>query len=293
MIHRKIQYFITLAECLSFTQTANRHNVSQTAISQYISALEERVGARLFDRTQRSVSLTEAGRYYYMQVKRALQEYEDTLKQVKIIAAGYSGSLKVGVGMYEYCSTEGTFSRFLQAHPEIKVEIMQYPYSRLTSLLRTGELDVIIGDKLCESAFAPGELRTVPLLTSPNYIVADPEVAARYADVQEMLRGECLITNCEADGPSSLNMLSAMFQEEYGYFPAHVAQTNTINAQLMMVRARHGVAMVPGFIVEAQGAGLKRFPLPSGRIITYQLMCLRTGKNSAAKELFSSLEAPD
>ena len=39
MINRKIHYFITLAECLSFTQTAARHNVSQTAISQYISGL--------------------------------------------------------------------------------------------------------------------------------------------------------------------------------------------------------------------------------------------------------------
>ena len=44
MINRKIHYFITLAECLSFTQTAARHNVSQTAISQYISGLEERLG---------------------------------------------------------------------------------------------------------------------------------------------------------------------------------------------------------------------------------------------------------
>ena len=50
MINRKIGYFITLAECLSFTQTAARHGVSQTAISQYIASLEERqrhvVGSR-------------------------------------------------------------------------------------------------------------------------------------------------------------------------------------------------------------------------------------------------------
>ena len=39
MISRKIEYFITLAECLSFTQTAARHNVSQTAVSQYIAGL--------------------------------------------------------------------------------------------------------------------------------------------------------------------------------------------------------------------------------------------------------------
>ncbi|MBE5807228.1 MAG: LysR family transcriptional regulator [Clostridiales bacterium] len=288
MIHRKIEYFITLAECLSFTQTAAHYSVSQTAISQYISSLEERVGARLFDRTQRSVSLTEAGRYYYSRVKAALSEYDETLSQVRAIAQGYRGSLKVGVGLYEYCSTEELFSRFLAAHPEIRVDILQYPYSALTAMLRTGQLDVIIGDKLCESAFAPGEILSRTLFTSPNYIVAAPDVAGKYAgDVLEMLKSECLVTNCEADGPSSLAMLSDLFLEEFGYFPGTVSMTNSINAQLMMVRARHGVAMVPGFIVAAQGAGLTTFPLPSGRAISYQLMCMKDGKNPSARVLFA------
>ena len=280
MIHRKIEYFITLAECLSFTQTAARYSVSQTAISQYISSLEERVGARLFDRTQRSVSLTEAGRYYYGRVKQALMQYDETLSQVRAIAAGYHGSLKVGVGMYEYCSTEELFSRFLAAHPEIRVDILQYPYSTLTAMLRTGELDVIIADRLCEGAFSLSELRSRALFTSPNLIVAAPEVADRYdGDVVAMLRQECLVTNCEADGPSSLAMLSGLFLEEFDYFPETISQTNSINAQLMLVRARHGVAMVPGFIVEAQCADLTTFPLPSGRAIQYQLMCLKNAKN--------------
>lgn len=39
MISKKINYFITLAECLSFTQTAARYEVSQTAVSQYIASL--------------------------------------------------------------------------------------------------------------------------------------------------------------------------------------------------------------------------------------------------------------
>ena len=41
MLNKKIEYFITLAECLSFTQAAATHSVTQTAISQYIAALED------------------------------------------------------------------------------------------------------------------------------------------------------------------------------------------------------------------------------------------------------------
>ena len=292
MINRKISYFITLAECLSFTQTASRHNVSQTAISQYIASLEDRLGVKLFDRTQRTVALTEAGRYYYEHVSELLKQYDETLVQLKAIDLGYTGSLKVGVGVYEYCSTEGFFSDFLTRHPEIKVDILQYPYSALTEKLKLGELDVILGDALCEQAFNHRALQARTLFTSPNFIAAAPEVAERHnGDVRAMLAGECLITTCEDTGPSSLEMLRALFEDEFGFVPSNISQTNSLDAQLMLVRARHGVAMVPGFIVDAQGAGLVRFSLPSGREIRYNLMCLKDTKNPAVGLLFDACGA--
>ncbi|MGN0776542.1 MAG: LysR family transcriptional regulator [Candidatus Ventricola sp.] len=287
MINRKILYFITLAECLNFTQTAARHNVSQTAISQYISSLEERLGVRLFERSQRAVALTEAGKCYYTHVTRLLQQYDETLEQVKAIDLGYTSSLTVGVGVYEYCSTEGIFSDFLTRHPEIKVDILQYPYSVLTEKLRVGELNLIIGDALCEDAFSRIGLQSRELFTSPNYIVAAPEVAERHSgDVREMLKRECIITTCENTGPSSVRMLRAMFQDEFGFVPGNISQTNSLDAQLMLVRARHGVAMVPGFVVDAQGQGLSRFDLPSRRQISYRLMCLKACKNPAVQLFF-------
>lgn len=287
MINHKIHYFVTLAECLNFTQTAAHYNVSQTAISQYISGLEERLGVRLFERSQRTVALTEAGKYYYAHISRMLQLYDEVLVQMKAIDLGYTGSLTVGVGVYEYCSTEGIFSDFLNCHPEIKVDILQYPYSQLTEKLRLGELNLIIGDALCEDAFSRLGLQSRELFTSPNYIVAAPEVAQRHGnDVRTLLQKECIITTCENTGPSSLRMLRTLFADEFGFVPANISQTNSLDAQLMLVRARHGVAMVPGFIVDAQGAGLTRFELPSQRQISYKLMCLKDSKNPAVQTFF-------
>ena len=291
MINRKIHYFITLAECLSFTQTAARYNVSQTAISQYISGLEERLSIRLFDRSQRNVALTEAGKYYYTHVSQLLRQYDETLIQTKAIDLGYTGSLTVGVGVYEYCSTEGIFCDFLNRHPEIKVDILQYPYSILTEKLRAGELNMIIGDALCEDAFSRLGLQSRELFSSPNYIVASPEIAGRHDnDVHRILESECIITTCENTGPSSLQMLRTLFQDEFGFVPTNISQTNSLDAQLMLVRARHGVAMVPGFIVDAQCAGLARFELPSRRLISYRLMYLKNSRNPAVQKFFDFID---
>ena len=43
MLNKKLEYFVTLSQCLSFTQAAAAHSVSQTAISQYIAALENKL----------------------------------------------------------------------------------------------------------------------------------------------------------------------------------------------------------------------------------------------------------
>lgn len=288
MISRKINYFITLAECLSFTQTAARYEVSQTAVSQYIAALEDRIGFRLFDRNRHSVALTEAGRFYYHHVKEMAADYDTVLDHAKVLSSGFHGCLKVGVGMYEYRSTEALFSAFLTAHPEIRVDILQYPYSTLTEKLRSGELDIIIADSICEGSFLRREIKSRLLFESANNVVAVPEMAERHGnDVLQLLNNECLITNCESDGPSSLQMLSTLLSEEFGFVPEKIAQTNTINAQLMLVRAQHGIAIVPEFISEAQCPDLTCFPFPSGKRVRYKLMYLSDCNNEAADMLFN------
>lgn len=288
MISKKINYFITLAECLSFTQTAARYEVTQTAVSQYIASLEERIGVRLFDRSRHSVKLSEAGKYYYQHVKSIISDYDAVLDHTRALSAGFHGSLKVGVGMYEYRSTEALFSSFLTAHPEIRVDILQYPYTQLIEKLKSGELDVIIADSICEGSFAKRELCTRTLFSSANTVVAEEQLALRNDnDVVKMMRNECLITNCESEGPSSMAMLNSLLRDEFGFLPEKISQTNSINAQLMLVRARHGIAIVPEFIAVAQCPDFKRFPLPGGYTVSIKLMYLSDCENEAADLLFN------
>ena len=287
MLNKKIEYFVTLAECLSFTQAAAIHSVTQTAISQYIASLEGKLQVRLFNRNAHSVSLTDAGKFYYEQVKYLLRFYDDTRKRLIAIEEEYKGYVKVGIGMYEYRRTEDFFSRFLMAHPEIKVDIFQYPYGALTEKLKSGELDVILANVLCEEAFAKESITSRPMFESENYLVADPAIAEKYPgeDGAAMLRGECLITNCEDTGPNSMAMLRAMLDEEFGVQPRRVSQTNSTNTQLLMVRARHGVAIVPGLVLEGAEDTLVRVKLKKDALTRYNMMCLTGNSNPAGKLL--------
>lgn len=287
MLNKKLEYFITLAQCLSFTQAAAAHSVSQTAISQYIASLEARLQVRLFNRNAHSVSLTDAGAFLYERVTFLLRYERDTKKRLIAIAEQYSGYVKVGIGMYESRHTEDFFSRFLIAHPEIKVDIFQYPYGALTEKLKSRELDVILANVLCEQAFSKEEILSRPMFESFNYLVADRAIADKYppGDAVAMLRNECLITNCEDSGPNSMDMLRKMLLREFGLIPDRFAQTNSTNAQMLMVRARHGVAIVPDIVPEAQEENLVRLKMTMGEMTRYDMVRLAANANPSAQLL--------
>ena len=87
---------MSVVETGSFSQAAKKHYLSQAAISQQISKLEEEVGVRLFDRSKYRPELTEAGKYYYQKIKQLSEEYEknretDALYSKKEFAENSSG----------------------------------------------------------------------------------------------------------------------------------------------------------------------------------------------------------
>src|SRR5215475_13035029 len=77
-----LRYFLAVAELGSFSKAAAKANVTQPTLSIGIAKLEEQVGARLFNRTTRRVSLTPAGSRFLVHARRITQDYEAALQDV-------------------------------------------------------------------------------------------------------------------------------------------------------------------------------------------------------------------
>ena len=96
MLKKSFYFFMSVVETGSFSQAAKKHYLSQAAISQQISKLEEEVGVRLFDRSKYRPELTEAGKYYYQKIKQLSEEYEKIEKQTRYIQKKNSQKIVVG-----------------------------------------------------------------------------------------------------------------------------------------------------------------------------------------------------
>src|SRR5512138_30082 len=93
---RHLKYFVAAAEAENVSRAAVRLHLSQPALSRQIRDLEEELGLRLFERTAKSVRLTEPGKAFLLEAHAVLQRVEAALNTARSIAAGTRSELHVG-----------------------------------------------------------------------------------------------------------------------------------------------------------------------------------------------------
>ncbi|MFT7724797.1 MAG: LysR family transcriptional regulator [Roseateles sp.] len=121
---RDLQAFLAVSEAHSFTRAAARLGVSQSALSQTIRGLEERMDMPLFVRTTRRVSLTEAGERLLALVGPAMEEIRQGLAQMSALRRRPAGTLRISADEYAvHAVLWPALPAFLAAYPDIKVEI--------------------------------------------------------------------------------------------------------------------------------------------------------------------------
>jgi DNA-binding transcriptional LysR family regulator len=178
---RELRVFLTLADELHFTRTAQRLGLSQSRVSQALRTLELRVGGRLFERTSRRVRLTPLGEGLRDRLAPAYEQLLHAFGETRDAAVGVAGT--VGLGMYTPVSggphlTE-IIRRFEGRHPECRVQLVQTELTRdQFELLRSGELDALA----MRLPFTAADVVVGPILSREERVVAvaaDHPLAAR------------------------------------------------------------------------------------------------------------------
>lgn len=120
-----IQAFVRVAETGSFTAAAERLRSSKSAVSRHVAALEAELGARLFHRTTRSLTLTEAGRGYCERATRILADLDDANLSVSRLQAAPRGKLRVNAPMsFGFLHLAPAIPDFLFRYPDVEIDMI-------------------------------------------------------------------------------------------------------------------------------------------------------------------------
>lgn len=146
MEYRALRHFVNLADSLHFGRASEIGHVSPSALSRSIRRLEEEVGAVLFERNNRSVSLTQAGHLFLDYARNALGEW-DAVRNSLMEA---SGELHGEISMF--CSVTASYSflfdiltRFRRDHPRIEIKLHTGDPEEALARVRAGNEDIAIG----------------------------------------------------------------------------------------------------------------------------------------------------
>ena len=123
MVWEGIIEFTTVADLNSFTSAANKLDTSVAQVSRKVASLEKQLGVKLFNRSTRNVSLTEAGRVYYAQCAPALAALQDAELMVTELQRVPSGLIKMTVPVaFGEAFVAPLLNRFLKQYTDISIE---------------------------------------------------------------------------------------------------------------------------------------------------------------------------
>ncbi len=148
MLLQRIKYFVTIVECNSFTEAAEQCYISQSAISQQISALEDELKVRLYRRDGRKFALTPAGEYLYQHGKKILRDIGEMKEEVLRIGSDDEAILSIGyLAGYDGAELSRAISGFSGMYPEVAISVQKGTHEDLYDFLRSGKSRIVINDQ--------------------------------------------------------------------------------------------------------------------------------------------------
>jgi DNA-binding transcriptional LysR family regulator len=170
---RHLRYFIAVAELRSVRAASEQLHVTQPAISRQIHDLEHAIGAALFERSPRGLTLTAAGEAYLAEAREILARVDAANRLARQIAAGQRGHLRVG--FVENAAWSELVSRalreFEQAVPNVALELQPMNTPEQLEAIAAGRLD---GGFCYRVGVLPEGIASVPVLEQ-NVVLAVPE----------------------------------------------------------------------------------------------------------------------
>jgi DNA-binding transcriptional LysR family regulator len=271
-----LKIFCDLADSRSFSKTADKHLLSQSAISQQLAQLELAHKCQLITRKKRPIELTPAGQVFYKGAKEILERYEQLINEVNTLQSTTDHRINVAaifsIGMH---SLPDYVKKFMIRHPNVNMHIEYFSADKVYDLVLNGEFDIgLVAVPKKDKRLDVYEFEDEPLVLvcSPKH----PLAGESKVDIHK-LQFERFIA-FEKEVPTRIWIDGIL--SRYSTVVRPVMEFDNIETVKRAVEINAGVSILPqaAVVQEVAGGTLKAVPFSNERFVRPTGIIVRAGR---------------
>jgi len=271
-----LKMFCDLADLQSFSRTAEKHLVSQSAVSQHLAQLETIHKCQLVNRKKRPIELTKAGQLFYSAAQDMLDRYEHFKNDLNTLRTSVGTRINVGaifsIGMH---TLPDYVKKFMVGHPDVNVHIEYFGAATIYELVLAGEIDIgLVAVPKKDKRLDVHDFENEPLVVacSPKHALAHEP----YVDIHK-LQFEKFIA-FEKNVPTRLWVDGIL--QRYNVAVRCVMEFDNIETVKRAVEIDAGISILPqaAIVQELTTGTIKAVPFSNEKFVRPTGILIRKGK---------------
>jgi len=258
---QQIKNFLALCDTLNFRKAAEQINIVQPALSRQIQLLENEVGALLFNRSKRTVTLTAAGIFFQKEANRILQDLDKTIVRTAQLHNGEAGEIKVAHSSSAMNTVVPAFLiKVKNKWPQLKTIVQEASNFQQIEMILARKTDIGIAPNIT----LPAEINS-KILYKENFVLILPNnhplSKKRLTDLS-VLKNETFILPQLSTGTGYVEAILQICQG-YGFKPKVAHESAHAAGVLRLVEAGLGISIEPISSVRGTNMNIRLIELKS------------------------------
>lgn len=244
---RQLRYFLAVAAERNFSRAAERLNMAQPPLSRQIQQLEQEVGALLFDRESRPMTLTAAGRLFYEQAMQVTRRMDELKEAMRAFISSNRPRFVIGfVPSVLYARLPDIIRSFRRVAPDVDLSLVEMMSVEQIAALKEGRIDIGFGRvRFDDPAIEREVLREEQLVAALplGHRLLKGERPIDLADLSD----ESVIVYPREPRPSYADQVLSLLRDQ-GVTPLAVHEVRELQTALGLVAAEDGICIVPASV---------------------------------------------
>ncbi len=275
---RHLKYFLKLAEELSFVRAAEKLFISQPPLSRQIKELEVELGVKLFDRNNKRVQLTAAGKYYEKEIRELVCNLEQINLKAQKIGQNKNGEFRIA---YVSSTFSGDIAKLIQylsaAYPYVNFRLYEVPTIKQIEAIEEGKIHLGI----VRAPILSAKITTKLWFKDSFSLVFNAQLIKITAEEDlESLKNETFVFFNKEYAPRYYDNLLEICAR-LGFEPKVVHESNNISSIIQLVKNGLGISIVPTNVVKNyENSELGFVELKQSNLFTAILIATPKNRNS-------------